>query len=204
MISSGFPSEDSVLADLGTDFVGSFIEAVDGAREDFDALRGWKPAWFANFTNRFTVNFLHERIWDRLVRAIEGSPNIKVIDREPTREIHSGQQYLIRIKRHGQHNQIAAYPTEGSSLFWSNSTLTLDGLESFALALGYEWDADLRAVGDAVLSFRDGKDSPIWAIRLTSDAAAPTGFSYVPVSPARPELDLSGIAAEKDAEEESA
>lgn len=204
MNSSGFPSEDRVLTDLGDDFVGSFIKAVDGAREDFDALRDWKPGWFANFTNRFTANFLHERIWDRLIRAVEGSPNIKITDREPTREIRSGLQYLIRIKRHSQDNKIAAYPTEGGSLFWSNSTLTLDGLEAYSLALGYEWDADLRAMGDAVLSFRDGKDNPIWAIKLNSDAATATGFSYVPVSPARPELDLSGITAEQDAEEESA
>jgi hypothetical protein len=196
MNSEGHPDSERVLADLGDGFIHSFIEAVDGAREDFLALRDWQPGWFPSFTGRFTANFLHERIWDRLIRCVHGMEGIHIVDREPVREVRSGTRYLIRIKRHHPGDRISAYPTEGSSAFWSNSLLTLDGLESFGLALGYFWDDDLRAVGDPILSFRDGKDNPIWAIRLRRDAGNATGFSWSPVEPDLPELDLSGVMDE--------
>lgn len=193
MNSSGYPDSDTVLSDLGDPFVGSFIDAVDGAREDYGSFRSWQPDWFPGFTSRFTANFLHERIWDRLVRALDGLEGVHIVDREPVRELRSGTQYLIRVKRHRPGDRISAYPTEATTAFWSNSTLTLDGLEAFSLALGYMWDAELRAVGEAVLSFRDGKDNPIWAIRLERDAGAAAGFSWTPVAPDLPELDLSKV-----------
>ena len=194
------PSSDDVLNDLGEPFVNAFVSAVDGAREDYTAFRTWKPAWFPGFTNRFMANFLHERIWDRLIRSVSPIEGVHVVDREPVRELRSGTRYLIRVKRHHQGDRISAYPTEGSSAFWSNSVLTLDGLESFSLALGYMWNSDLRAVGDAVLSFRDGKDNPIWAVRLNRDAGAPTGFTWTPVAPELPELDLTLVARETEEE----
>lgn len=201
MNSIDHPDSDKVLADLGDSFVHSFIDAVDGARDDFAAFRGWRPGWFPNFTNRFTANFLHERIWDRLVRAVGDMHGLHVVDREPVRELRSGTQYLIRVKRHHPGDRISAYPTEASSAFWSNSVLALEGLESFSLALGYMWDAGLRAVGEAVLSFRDGKDNPIWAIQLRRDTGTATGFSWTPVAPDLPEIDLSGVI--REVEEES-
>jgi hypothetical protein len=201
MNSSGYPDSEQVLADLGDRFVNSFISAVDGAREDFAELRAWQPSWFPSFTGRFTANFLHERIWDRLVRAVDGVEGIHISDREPVRELRSGTAYLIRIKRHHPGDRISAYPTEASSAFWSNSQLTLDGMEAFSLALGYYWDADLRAVGDAILSFRDGRDNPIWAIQLRNDTGNAAGFAWAPVAPDLPEIDLSRVV--REAEEES-
>lgn len=193
MISGSYPDDARVLDDLGTPFIEAFIDAIDGARDDFQAFREWKPGWFPSFTGRFTANFLHERVWDRLVRAVDGMPGIDIVDREPVRELHSGTAYAIRVKRHHPGDRISAYPTEASSAFWSNSAATLDGLESFSLALGYMWDADLRAVGDPVLSFRDGKDTPIWAVRLRKDSGTATGFSWTPVAPDLPEIDISGV-----------
>lgn len=200
MNSSRYPDSDRVLADLGDQFVHAFIDAVDGSRDDFTAFKQWQPGWFPNFTARFTANFLHERIWDRLIRAVDGMGGIQINDREPVRELHSGTTYLIRIKRHHPGDRISAYPTEASSAFWSNSLLTLDGLESFSLALGYYWDAELHSVGDAILSFRDGKDKPIWAVQLRRDAGNAAGFSWAPVAPDLPELDLSGVIHEAEEE----
>lgn len=201
MNSFGYPDGDQVLTDLGDHFVQAFIDAVDGARDDFAAFKQWQPSWFPSFTGRFTANFLHERIWDRLVHGVDGMDGIHINDREPVRELHSGTTYLIRIKRHHPGDRISAYPTEASSAFWSNSIMTLAGLESFSLALGYYWDADLRAVGDAILSFRDGKDNAIWAIQLRRDADNASGFSWTPVAPDLPEVDLSRVI--REAEEES-
>jgi hypothetical protein len=198
MNSSAYPDSDRVLGDLGIDFVHAFMDAVDGARSDFGAFKDWQPGWFPSFTGRFTANFLHERIWARLVRAVDGMEGIHVNDHEPVRELRSGTTYLIRIKRHHPGDRISAYPTEGSSAFWSNGMLTLEGLESFSLALGYYWDAELRAVGNAILSFRDGKDNPIWAIQLRRDAGNASGFAWTPVAPDLPEIDLSGVVREAE------
>lgn len=200
MNSLRYPDSEQVLADLGDRFVHSFIDAVDGARDDYAAFREWQPGWFPSFTSRFTANFLHERIWDRLVRAADGMDRIHVVDREPVRQLHSGTQYLMRIKRHHPGDRISAYPTEASSAFWSNSVRTLEGLESPSLALGYFWDADLHTIGDAILSFRDGKDNPIWAIQLRRNAGHATGFSWTPVAPDLPEIDLSGLTREAEQE----
>jgi hypothetical protein len=193
MISSDFPDADRVLADLGNDLVGAFIGAVDAARDDYAQFRQEHPDWFVGFSSRFIANFLHERIWNHLVRAIEGLDGIHVTDREPVRELHSGTTYVMRVKRHNASDKIAAYPTDAALRFWSNRVLTLDGLELLSLALGYYWQADLRAVGDAVLSFRDGKDNPIWAIRLQRAGGTAVGFSWTPVEPDLPEIDLSGL-----------
>ncbi len=193
MVPSDYPDSDQVLHDLGEGFVHAFIDAIDGARDDYAALKAWQPGWVPSFTSRFIANFLHERIWDRLVRSSDGMEGIQVNDREPIRELRSGTTYLIRIKRHRPGDRISAYPTEESSAFWSNSILTLEGLESFGLALGYYWDANRRVMGEAILSFRDGKDNPIWAVELRRDPADAAGFSWVPVAPDLPEIDLSGI-----------
>lgn len=201
MNSREYPSDDQVMADLGEDFVFAFIDSVDGARDDFIKFREWQPGWFPSFTDRFTANFLHERIWDRLVRLVEGMDGIMITDEEPVRQVRSGTSYQIRVKRHRPGERISAYPTSASIAFWSNRELAFEGLESFNLALGYYWNADLRAVEEPVLSFRDGKDKPIWAIRLRRDAGSATGFTWSPIAPNLPEIDLSG--ALDDADEES-
>lgn len=146
-MNSGYLTSDRVLTDLGGEFVLAFVNAVDGAREDFAEFRAWKPGWFVGFTNRFTANLLHERIWDRLIKSVSLHDGIHVIDREPVRE------------------------------------------------------GTLRTIGDAVLSFRDGKDNPIWAIQLRRDASTPAGFAWTPVAPDLPEIDLSGVT--REVEEES-
>lgn len=201
MNSSDYPSDDQVLADLGEDFVHAFIDSVDGARDDFLKFRQWQPGWFPGFTDRFTANFLHERIWDRLVRVIESLDGIKITDEEPIRQVRSGTAYLIRVKRHRLGDRISAYPTKGNTAFWSNRELTFEGLESFNLALGYYWNAELRAVEEPVLSFRDGMDKPIWAVKLRREAGGATGFTWTPIEPDMPEADLSSVL--DDTEEES-
>jgi hypothetical protein len=42
----------------------------------------------------------------------------------------------------------------------------LPSLEAIALGAGYRWIAEERRVGPAVVSYRDGKDNPIWVVEL--------------------------------------
>lgn len=79
MISVDFPDGDQVLRDLGDAFVHAFIDAVEGAKDDYVALKEWRPQWASGYSGRFSANFLHERIWDRLVRAVI-APDLPAID----------------------------------------------------------------------------------------------------------------------------
>ncbi|WP_309079858.1 hypothetical protein [Zhihengliuella sp.] len=204
MNSSRFPTEDEVIEDLGTDFVKIFVESVDGASADFEELRAWRPGWASTYTSRHTASFLHERIWARMVSGIDGVEGFEIIDREPKREIHFGIKYQIRVKRHRPGDRISAVQTVGNRRFWTNFEQTFDGLEQFSLALGYMWDAEQRSVEYPVLSFRDGQESPIWAVRLEREDDNALGFRWESVeSPDLPDVDLGDIAVENEEEEDT-
>ena len=75
-----------VTADLGRTFLKAPVDAVDSARDDFVAFRQWRPAWFSTFTNRFTSNFIHERIWAHLIAGLDDDSDLVVTDKEPRRD----------------------------------------------------------------------------------------------------------------------
>ncbi|WP_300345520.1 hypothetical protein [Nesterenkonia sp.] len=193
MFSRDFPQAEAVLDDLGPEFVQSFITAVDGARDDYEQMRESYRDWFVRFASRTTANIIHERIWARFVDGLQGQDEIVIVDEDPTREIHKGLNYQLRIKRHHPGDKISTFATDGAKGFWANDNLALDGFESHSLAVGYLWDADLRAVGEAVLSYRSSLDSPIWGIQLKRDVGNVAGFSWEPMQPDLPEVDLTGI-----------
>ncbi len=195
------PSPDVVLSDLGDKVLGALLDAVDQARTDLDEFREWRPAWHSTFTNRFTANFLHERVWATLVENLHDLDNVEVVDREPQRQFHT-TKYVVRIKRHRPGDRISSYPTHGALRFWS-SQVTLPGLEQASLAMGYQWDADLRRVGDAVVSFRDELDKPVWAVVVRRSSAGGVPITWTPVDPELPELDLSSVLDGTAAEEGS-
>ena len=185
------PTPDRVLADLGDKFLEALVDAVDGARADLRLFQDWQPGWFVTFSNRFTANFLHERVWAVLVERVDELDNVVVLDQEPHRQLFANA-YVLRVKRHHPGDRISSYPTDGALRFWS-SEVTLPGLERVSLALGYMWDADLRRVDDAVVSFRDELDRPVWAVLVQRDAGGATGVSWTPVDPNLPEFDLSQV-----------
>lgn len=200
MNSSGFPEPDLVIQRLGDPFVEALVDAVDGAREDYADLKAWQPEWAPSYSSRFIANFAHERIWARLIHAIDGAPGIHVRDEEPFREILSGTAFVTRVKRHHPGDRISAYPTAGSLAHWSHRALTLEGLESISLAAGYYWDEETRTIGEPVLSLREEKDKPVWGITLHRTAAQPTEITWTPIEPGLPEFDLSQIAIEDEEE----
>lgn len=194
------PGPDEVLADLGDKFIQSFLEAMDVARQDLQDCRGWRPHWFPFFTERYLSNFIHERMWAEMVTRVHDQPGLQIVDKEPRREIECQGRYTVRFKRHRPGDKIASYATSGALAYWTNR-VTLPGLELVSLAMGYMWDADLREIGDTVLSFRDGKDNPVWAITLSPPAAGVAGISWTPIDPQLPAIDLSEILEETDEED---
>ena len=185
------PRPTHVLADLGDKFLEALLDSVDDARADLALFRDWQPGWFTSFSNRFTANFLHERVWAGLVGRLDELDNVIVLDREPHRQLHT-QTYVLRVKRHHPGDRISSYPTEGALRFWS-SEVTLPGLEQVGLALGYMWDTDLREVGDAVISLRDELDKPVWAVLVQRGAGGVAGITWTPADPNLPEFDLSQV-----------
>ncbi|MGL4178229.1 MAG: hypothetical protein ACRCSN_19410 [Dermatophilaceae bacterium] len=116
---------------------------------------------------------------------------MSTIDREPVRQLQVGR-YEIRLKRHRLGEHISTYPTRGAVKFWSSEAV-LPGLETVSLALGYLWDAELREVGDPILSFREGIHKPIWGVRLERGAGGAAAITWRNVDPNLPDIDLSQV-----------
>lgn len=195
------PSPETVLTDLGDKFLEALVAAVNGAREDLAQFQEWQPGWFVLFSNRFTANFLHERVWAGLVERGDDLDNVTIQDQEPFRQLFA-DSYVLRVKRHHVGDRISTFPTEGARRFWS-SELMLPGLEKVSLALGYMWDPDLRGVGDAVISFRDELDKPVWAVLVQRGTEGVGGIRWTPVDPNVPEFDLSQVIGTSEPKEEA-
>jgi hypothetical protein len=143
-------------------------------------------------SGRCLANLIHDRIWARLVAAVDGNPGIETIDREPVREMWISQKYQVRIKRHHPEEKISTYPTAAALEFWAQGS-QLPSLEAITLGAGYRWIVQERRVGPAVISYRDDKENPIWAVELDEpDEGADTiGWRSI-TRPDLPTVDLFG------------
>lgn len=192
-IFSGMFSPDdqrAVMAGLGDKFLTGLAWSVRGAREDLAELREWRPAWFPPMSGRCLANLIHDRIWARLVAAVDGNPSIETIDREPVREMWISQNYQVRIKRHHPEDKISTYPTAAALEFWAQGS-QLPSLEAITLGAGYRWIAQERRVGPAVISYRDGKDNPLWAVELDEPDEVADTIGWRPITqPDLPAVDL--------------
>jgi hypothetical protein len=119
-------------------------------------------------------------------------------DEEPTRQIHFGTNYVVRFKRQDSRLRIETFPTGGALAFWTNQA-ALPGLELVSLAMGYIWEHDFGEIGDAILSFRHGKNKPVWSVTLKPRGGeAATDITWEPIDPTLPQLDLSAVVEERD------
>ncbi|UEA60040.1 hypothetical protein LK459_03925 [Gordonia otitidis] len=205
---NSYPDAQKVVDDLGDKLLGAFIQAVDGAAVDLEAFRDAFPTWFVTFSKRFVANFIHERMWDRMVREVTDESEVQIIDHEPTRQIIIGR-YVIRFKRHRTNLKISTYPTSGALAFWTNEAM-IPGTETHSLALGYLWDVDEAAVKGALLSYRTEVDRPLWSVLLDANpvqaaGSGPAPIDWTPLEPNLPQLDLREIVeADEDGTESGA
>jgi hypothetical protein len=182
--------QQAVMSSLGDKFLKGLAWSIRGAREDLAELREWRPGWFPPMSGRCLANLIHDRIWARLVAAVDGNPGIETIDREPVREMWISQNYQVRIKRHHPDDKISTYPTAAALEFWAQGA-QLPSLESITLGAGYRWIAEERRVGPAVISYRDGKDNPIWAVELDEPDEGAETIGWRPITrPDLPAVDL--------------
>ncbi|GAB41491.1 hypothetical protein [Gordonia sputi] len=198
---NSYPDAQKVVDDLGDKLLGAFIQSVDGAAVDLEAFRDAFPTWFVNFSKRFVANFVHERMWDRMVREVADESAVQIIDQEPTRQILI-DRYVIRFKRHRSDLKISTYPTSGALAFWTNVAM-IPGTETHSLALGYLWDVDEAAVKGALLSYRTELDRPLWSVSLGANpiqaaGSGPAPIDWTPLEPNLPQLDLRDIIEEDE------
>jgi hypothetical protein len=188
---------DAVLENLGDKFLIAFAGSVAAARSDIDAMCAWQPSWFPTMHSRCLSNLIHDRIWAHLLTTVEADQSATVRESGPTREVQVGTNFLLRIKRHRTGNHISTYPTQTALAFYlQNQQPTLDGLELITLAAGYRWDEELRKINAPVLSYRDGKDNPIWAVELDEPQAGTgtTAIRWTPLGvPDLPQVDFGDL-----------
>lgn len=194
---SPYRDPQQVIDDLGDKFLSAFVKAIESARTDLSEFQTFRPQWFVDFSKRFVANFIHERMWASMVAQVTDHAEVTIVDEEPVRQIHYGTNYVLRFKRHSSKLKIQSFPTAGATAFWTNQA-TLPGLELCSLALGYIWDPELGEIGETILSFRIGKDKPLWSVTLNADAAAAaTSITWKPMDPELPQLDLSDVVEDE-------
>jgi hypothetical protein len=198
MFSDPYPASDEVLDELGDKFLGALVAAVRGTRVDINELREFKPGWFPSMHARCLSNIIHDRIWARLVAAIESDPDTKIIERGATREIAIGLHVRLRVKRHHVGDKISTYPTRTAIEFWKQSTqYAFPGLEEVRIAVGYRWDPEMREIEAPLLSLRDGKDNVIWAVELDEPAEG-VKVTYKPIEPTMPSIEFGDLDDDAD------
>lgn len=185
-----------MLDELGDKFPHALVTATDGAREDLQEMRTWKPSWFPSMFQREIAGVVHARIWARLQQELDGVGDIKLVTREPFREVHistlMGRTYTLRVKRHREGDRISSYSTLSDVEFWGGVVATFDGMEEVSLAAGYRWNSLSGTVGQPVISYREGKENIIWAVELDHGVELGAPLRRTPILPTLPVIDLAG------------
>lgn len=180
-------NQDDVLTGLGDKFAVGLSRAVAGARSDIDEMRRVFPSWFPPMTKRGLANIIWERLWARLCDELSDHSDVKVVQYGATNEIYVGLGWVLRVKRHSVENAISTYATQTAIEFYEQQG-TLDGMTLTSLAVGYQWDPELNEIGAPVLSYRDGKDNPIWMVRLDEPGDGTAVVKWTPVDPKLPNI----------------
>jgi hypothetical protein len=199
-----YPSADEVLDDLGEKVVEAFSRAVARARADLAKYREVFPVWVAESSERGLAAFIHDRMWQHLTVLVEDIADVRVIDKEPIRELVVHDRYRLRAKRHGEDGQVSTYPTQTAIEFlWQQDML--DGFdEEINLIVGYVWEAELREMGRPVLSLR-AEDEIKWMHDLPVLGAGRGYTSITPivqpkVEPQTPRIELPGVEEKPETE----
>lgn len=194
MKNASFPTDDEVLDKIGHEFVAAYVEALVSAKERYRQFR--QSSFFpALASQRLVANYIHDWLWAELVSRVESLSHVRVVDQEPIRQVYV-DKYRIRLKRHDVDESISTYPTAGMRAFWTAGE-PLPGLEEYALAFGYVWDAQAREIGDGIITLRATHDEVVWAKIIQPDTGA-VGFRVT--DPELPTLDLSAFLIEESAD----
>ena len=174
------PEFEQVAEELGEKVVDGFAEAVRQTRADLADYRLEHPRWVADHGERGLANWLHDRLWAHTREIFDAIPGTVLHEVGPTREVLVKSRYRVRIKRHHMDGAVSNYLTASALAFFEEPVVqfTLDGLGEVRLIAGYEWDREVRKMGRAVLSLRDGQHNVIWLEELPE----PEDGSVMPIT----------------------
>lgn len=198
-----YPTWERAAADLGDKVIAGVSGAVASAKADLLTYRQTFPAWVLESTERGLAGWIHDRLWFYLISNLQDVPEVGVVDREPTRELGVGVQYVMRVKRHHEDGSVRTYPTQTALEFLIQPPQeTLDGLEQWNLIAGYVWERETRSMGSAVISLRDGRRI-IWEAHV-DDGTVSEGGTSRPVKPypTPPQIDPGRTDAERSGDGE--
>jgi hypothetical protein len=183
---------EAVLAELGPAFVGTVADCVDLARQDWESFQGEQPKLVPGFFNRDSADIIHVFLRQHLKVGFETSVDTIVREADPNfelvKQVPPCRTYVCRVKRHSIGDRVVSYPTRSAIDFFGGMPV-FPGMDEIHLAVGYRWDPDLKAIRDAVISYHEGMENPIWAVTL--ERAAGTGVvTPTPIEPILPDYDL--------------
>lgn len=162
MSSDRLPTFDGLSSDLGPDLMQAIGRCITSTREDFHEYRKSHPDWVAQATERGLANWIHDRMWNHLDRSVSEQPEVLLIDNGVLREMRVGTRYRFRAKRHDSRMAVRSYPTQSALEFRVQETLSPD-LSEVRLDIGYEWLAEEREIGPAVMTLHHQEDLEWWA-----------------------------------------
>jgi hypothetical protein len=203
MTSMAMPEE--VFDRIGDKITLALGDAVEGARDDYQAYRSVFPEHAATDAARVRFGWIHDRMWTRIKASLDDHPDVSFVDRDPIHDMWIRSDFRIRFKVHSLTGAVRSYPTT-SALEFICQEPDLFGVSTINLIAGYEWLPDVQEMGDPILSLRDGSfDEVLWMVTLPTTGGASGGIvaPIVPVGdgPAAPIIEVPALDGTKDAEE---
>lgn len=199
---------DSVRGDLGDKVVDALRYAIVATREDLARYRTTLPEFATEQSGRGMASWIHDRLWQHVLRGLFDVPEVSFVDSGPTREMYVGTAYRLRFKRHDNAGLVRNYPTPTATAFWDADAFMLPGLGEMRLCFGYVWDSETDDIGDAVMSSRDGQDNVLWMVRLddVDGGFGEAGGDITPIVPPNepllPRIDMPARNDEQDGTED--
>lgn len=193
---------EQVFAELGDKTVQGLSSVVLGAAADLAEYRRTLPSAVSRASNRGLANWIHDAMRARARAEFDEIAEVSFAEHEPHFDAYvaSAERTLFRIrfKRHSPTGRIASYRTQGALDFATqpDDLLSLVGMKTVHLCVGYEWDAGTRSMGDPVMTLRDGSfEDVVWMIDLPAAPAAGLGTVLTPVTPIVPTIEGPALPA---------
>jgi hypothetical protein len=180
--------------------------AVSATKTDLADYRRFRPAWVAQHSERGLAGWIHDRLWYHITVYLTDLPQVSLTDKGVLREFAVGPEtdvYRFRVKRHHLDGDVSTYPTQMALEFLAQTADMLDGFDELHLIAGYKWEPETRAMGEAVISLRDGRENIKWehALDDPGSESGGAGAALPPVAgPSQPVID--GVAKEPESASE--
>jgi hypothetical protein len=182
-----------VSDELGDKIMQGFSSVVLGAATDLAEYRAVLPGAVSRASGRGLANWIHDAMRARARAEFDGLSEVSFTEHEPHFDAYivSPEQTLFRVrfKRHTATGRIANVRTQGALDFVNqpDDLLSLLGIRTVHLCVGYEWNAESRMMSAPVMTLRDGSfEDVVWMIDLPAAPAAGVGTVVTPVTPVVP------------------